>query len=114
MHLHCSTYNPIYNMQPIIQYGPIGSLSTLKKLGFKTFDKWWSEDYDNIANHKLRLLEVLKIIKQINQFSKSEILDIYFDMKSTLIHNYDLLRSFEAKFDMDRGIRIVSHGKYYT
>ena len=114
MHLHCSTYNPIYNMQPIIQYGPIGSLSTLKKLGFKTFDKWWSEDYDNIANHKLRLLEVLKIIKQVNQFSKSEILDIYFDMKSTLIHNYDLLRSFEAKFDMDRGIRIVSHGKYYT
>jgi len=56
----------------------------------------------------------LKVIKEVNKFTKSEILDIYFDMKSTLIHNYDLLRSFEGKFDMDKGIRIVSHGKYYT
>lgn len=112
MHLHCSTYNPMYNMQPIIQYGPLHALGTLKELGFKTFDKWWSEKYDFIEDDSFRLLEVLKVVKKINKLSKQEMLEMYLDMKSTLIYNYNLLKSFEGKFDIGSGIKIKSNGKY--
>lgn len=114
MHLHCSTYNPMYNMQPIIQFGPLHALNTLKELGFKTFDKWWSEEYDLVEDNSLRLLEVLKVIKEINKFSKQEMIDMYLDMKNTLVYNYNLLKSFEGKFDINSGIKIKSDGKYNT
>jgi len=39
-------------------------------------------------------------------------LEMYLDMKSTLIYNYNLLKSFEGKFDIGSGIKIKSNGKY--
>ena len=101
-------------MQPIIQYGPPHSISTLKELGFKTFDKWWSEEYDLIEDNSSRLLEVLKVIKKINELSKQELLDMYLDMKNILVYNYNLLKSFKGKFDISSGIKIKSDGKYNT
>ena len=106
MHLTCSTYNPIYNMQPIIQYGPAGSLKALRDLGFKTFDKWWPESYDRVVNDSDRLLEVLKVVKELNKLSKEEILAMYYDMKEVLIHNHNLIKTCSAQFNISQGIEI--------
>ena len=106
MHLHCSTYNPMYNMQPIIQFGPPLALKALQDKGFKTFDNWWPESYDRVQNDNIRLLEVLKVIKELNKLSKEELLAMYLDMKDTLIHNHRLLTTITGKFSMSKGIEI--------
>jgi hypothetical protein len=43
------TTRPIMGMKPFVVYGPKNYLTNLKKLGFKTFDSVWDEDYDNYS-----------------------------------------------------------------
>ena len=41
-------------------------LDYLKKLGFKTFNKWWDESYDNIIDENKRKQKIKEIIFQMN------------------------------------------------
>ena len=66
-HLHSSTFNPIYCGHPIIQFGPYKHLEILKNNGFKTFDKWWDEDYDNLTEGWDRFKGVLRNIEELNK-----------------------------------------------
>ena len=93
MHLHSSTFNPIYCGHPIIQFGPYQSLKELKKRGFKTFDKWWDESYDEEKNPWERLKKVLILIEELNKKSKKELFEMYIDMKEVLQHNTDLIQN---------------------
>jgi hypothetical protein len=40
------TVRPIVGCRPMLINGPVNFLDNLKRLGFKTFDQLWSEDYD--------------------------------------------------------------------
>ena len=40
-------WKPIMVGHPFIVYGNLGTLKFLKSMGYKTFDKWISEEYDN-------------------------------------------------------------------
>ena len=93
IHLHSSTYNPIYCGHPIVQFGPYQALRELRARGFKTFGKWWDESYDEEKNHWKRLKKVLKLIEELNCKSKEELLDMYIDMKDVLQHNTDLIQN---------------------
>ena len=42
-----------------------GTLQKLKDIGFKTFDHWWSEDYDNYT-HFERMEKILDIVEWIS------------------------------------------------
>lgn len=77
-------------MRPMISYGCSGILSKLKKFGFKTWDRWWSEDYDNIEDPEQRFLAVTNLIKQISNFSLDECKAMLADMEDVLVHNRDL------------------------
>lgn len=114
MHLHCSTYNPMYNLQPIIQFGPPGALQALRKLGFKTFDKWWSEKYDLIQDDSKRLETILEVVEGLNKLSKEQILEMYKDMKEVLEHNANTLKSYRGSFDISKGIEIVRDESNYN
>jgi len=41
------------------------ALEHLKLAGYKTFDKFWDEDYDKITNHTDRVLRITEIVKDI-------------------------------------------------
>jgi hypothetical protein len=43
------------------------ALEHLKLAGYKTFDKFWNEDYDMILNHTDRALKITEIVKDICQ-----------------------------------------------
>ncbi len=83
----------ILSKKPFIVVGDRGYMTHLKKLGFKTFDKFWSEEYDNgkHINDRVRLIggsieEILT--KEINVDAYGVI--IYDeDMKEILEHNYN-------------------------
>jgi len=83
---------PIRNLQPFVYVGTPGSLNELQKQGYKTFDKWWSEEYDNIVDNEKRLQVICELYKEMSQWSHKEWSNIVYEMKNTLIHNYNLFK----------------------
>ena len=96
-HLHSSTFNPIYCGHPIIQFGPYESLKVMRDYGFKTFDKWWDESYDEERDDYLRLKKIMDIVLNVSKLSQNELINIYKEMKETLQHNVDVVKSYDMK-----------------
>lgn len=95
-HLHSSTFNPIYCGHPVIQFGPKGHLKELRRRGFKTFGEWWDESYDMLENPWDRFKAILKVVEELSNKSKGEMLKMYIEMKSTLQHNSDLINNYRG------------------
>lgn len=72
---------------PFILQGAQFTLQRLRQLGFKTFDRWWDEGYDEdpyLYSHN----EMHKSIASIASLSVSDLNAMYHDMKPILDHNY--------------------------
>lgn len=72
---------------PFILQGAQHTLKRLRQLGFKTFDRWWDEGYDEdpyLYSHN----EIQKSIASIAALSISDLNAMYHDMKPILDHNY--------------------------
>lgn len=61
-------------------------LSNLRKIGFKTFNKYWNEEYDWLEGVQ-RILAVKNLIEEISQKSLQELDLILKDMENILDHN---------------------------
>lgn len=81
---------PIMNLQPFVYVATTGSLKVLKDKGYKTFDKWWSEEYDNIIDNDERLKAICELYKEMSNWTHQEWKMIVYEMKSTLLHNSNL------------------------
>ena len=81
-------FHPIKACQPFILVSQTGELKYLKSLGFKTFDKWWDESYDDEVDDWKRLDKIWKIIEYINQLQTDKLKKIHTEMISVLRHNY--------------------------
>ncbi len=86
------TLRPMLAKTPFIIQGPQGYLSTLKSdYGFKTFDRWWDESYDQMQNYD-RIKKIYQVIDHINTLSDNDTLSMYADMTQVLEHNYQILQ----------------------
>jgi hypothetical protein len=88
------TMKAINNFQPFILVSGYKSLAKLKELGFKTFDKWWDESYDDEIDDNIRLHKILKLIIKLNELSFNTIDKIQAEMKDTLTYNAELYTKF--------------------
>lgn len=93
------TFKPIVTKHPFILLSSPGSLKKLKDLGYKTFDKWWDESYDDAEDYIDRVDMVLKILKELNKKSLSELEVIKKEMKNIL--DYNLKHYFDIKENTD-------------
>lgn len=85
------TWRAIQTRTPFIVQGPRYFLKNLKRLGFKTFDAWWSEGYDEDPwDHKPE--EIVKLIDSLAQKNLNELNQIYEQMQPILDHNYTVLQ----------------------
>jgi hypothetical protein len=82
------TYKPIYMYQPFIIFGNPYTLKKLKELGYKTFDKWWDESYDNETDINKRFNKIVNILEQISEWDMDRCFEIKNEMQGILIHNY--------------------------
>jgi hypothetical protein len=82
------TYKPIYMCQPFIIFGNPHSLKKLKELGYKTFNKWWDESYDNEMDVNVRFQKIVIILEKITEWDMDKCFEIKKEMEETLIHNY--------------------------
>ena len=83
------TYKPIYVCQPFIIVGNAYSLKKLKELGFKTFDKWWDESYDDELDFEKRMHKITKILEEIANWDFDKCNQIRKEMREILTHNYN-------------------------
>jgi hypothetical protein len=77
------TLRPIIASTPFVIMGPQGYLNNLKRIGFKTFDRWWDESYDNYSDY-----ERVKAIQQtLNTIHNLDPILILLEMQEVLTHN---------------------------
>jgi hypothetical protein len=81
---------PIFAVQPFIIIGCRGSLKKLKEFGFKTFDRWWDESYDD-AMYIDRFEKIVETLEFIASWDEEKIKNVMLEMEETLIHNYKML-----------------------
>jgi hypothetical protein len=84
------TFKPILMGHPFIIYGGLHSLKKLKEFGYKTFDKWWDESYDDTANFVDRSKKITQILLSLKAKPLAEIKIIRDDMSETLRFNQNL------------------------
>jgi len=106
IHLNEKTYKPIAFKQPFIMMSAPYSLQHLKDVGFKTFDRWWSEDYDLITNNDDRMLEINSIVEEITNWSDEKKVQFTHEVKDIVEFNCEHLatmshpevKHFEEKY----------------
>jgi len=86
------TLLPIKCRKPFVLVGQPGSLEYARKLGFKTFDDFWDESYDQEPNHEQRFIKVLRVIEYIDSFAIEQLREMYTKMLPIIEHNYDNLQ----------------------
>lgn len=87
------TLTAMFSRLPFVLVAPPKSLQYLKELGFKTFDRWWDESYDQEEDHYRRILKIFDIIDYINSKSIEELKTIYSEMTDILEHNISVIKS---------------------
>jgi hypothetical protein len=83
--------------RPFLLLAPPRTLRLLKDLGFKTFDRWWDESYDEIENHHRRLEKVLDTCENILSKNFNELEKLLEEMKEVLDHNYQNLCNLKKR-----------------
>ena len=89
LHLTEKIFKPIVHHRPFILVGAPGNLAYLKSYGFKTFDKWINEDYDNEKDPTKRIEMIVAEIKKLCNLSIGEINIMYQEMKEVLDYNFN-------------------------
>jgi hypothetical protein len=91
------TIKPIMNLHPFLVLGNPYTLEVLKSYGFKTFDRWWDESYDNIKDFKTRCAKLLDIVNTLCNKSHEEWIQMLKEMEDNLIYNQKLLHRLSTE-----------------
>lgn len=109
IHLTEKIFRPIICCRPFILASSPGSLQYLKDYGFKTFNDFWSEDYDNINDHSKRLDSIINIIDYVGSLTHTQIIEMLSSMKEILLYNRN---HFYNEFE--KNITKELHDNLYT
>lgn len=89
-------FQPMQYMKPFILVAPPKTLEYIKSFGFKTFDKYWDESYDQELHHGERLAKIFNLISDLNKKPHSELVKMYDTMIPILEHNVKTYRDIFA------------------
>jgi hypothetical protein len=86
--------------RPFVIVAPPRTLEYMHNLGFRTFGRFWDEDYDVEPNHEARLLKIFKVIDYINSMDIEQLKVWYSNMEEILIHNASVLRTLTERHSL--------------
>jgi len=89
-------WRPIMMLTPFIVQGPQRYIERLQKLGFRTFNHWWTEGHDEDP-YNCHASAVCDIVDEISRYSVTELDKIYNEMLPNLVHNRNLMFSLTEK-----------------
>lgn len=88
-------WRSVVTKTPFIIQGSQNILTNLKKLGFKTFDKYWDEGYQEDPSY-YNLKEIKKVINFLSKKNIKELNAMYNDMQDILEHNQQVFLNMSA------------------
>ena len=95
LHLTEKIFKPIATRRPFILVSSPGNLAYLKRYGFKTFDKYIDESYDDEQDDDRRIALIVKQLQNLCKMSSEELSNMYNDMTDILEFNH---QHFYGKF----------------
>lgn len=103
------TWKAITYSRPFIIAGPPGIIKRLHDLGFKTFDCFWDESYDNILDTSKRLCYISSIVEKICALPLSQIRELVSESESIYQHNFfNYIGNFRNNL-LDQVINKIKH-----
>lgn len=84
---------PIVSQTPFIVFASPGFLLNMKDMGFKTFERWWSEEYDDYSKEE-RISKIQLLLEDIYSKSTDELQAMLKDMEPVLKHNRELILEY--------------------
>lgn len=87
-HLTEKIFKPIVMRQPFVLVGCAHNLEYFKSYGFKTFDRWWDESYDEIEDDVERIHAIGTLLSDICKNDLIRLTEILYEMEEVLDHNY--------------------------
>lgn len=96
---YCSekTWKAILCKMPFMIVGSQYSIKKLKEFGFKTFDQWWDESYDDLPTTKDRILHIVKNLEILSKMDLNELKKTKETMIPILEYNFRHLETFKSK-----------------
>ena len=92
LHLTEKIFKPIVSKRPFILVGAPGNLAYLKRYGFRTFDQWIDESYDEETDPEIR---INMIADQLAYLCTQDVTQMYNEMQEVLVYNH---QHFYGKF----------------
>jgi hypothetical protein len=80
-------WKPIMVGHPFLVYGNAGSLKYLKSIGYRTFDRWFDESYDDEPNRDKRSKLIVNELIKLKSKSIDELIRIRQEMQEVIDHN---------------------------
>jgi hypothetical protein len=108
LHMSRISLRGIVEQRPFILLAQPGMLKFMRSLGFKTFDQFWDESYDDIVDFELRVDAIINILKTWSTLSPLEAQQQAIKMKEILDYNYNYyVNDFEnvLKTELDNSCR---------
>lgn len=72
---------------PFLMIGPRHTLAWLREQGFRTFDAWWDESYDDLPTVAHRVDAVVRHLQKFSDMPWPELRDLRSQMLPVLEHN---------------------------
>ena len=88
LHLTEKIFKPIVSKRPFILVGAIGNLAYLKSYGFRTFDRWVDESYDEETDHYIRIEKITLEIAKLCAMSPKLLKQMHMEMQEVLEYNF--------------------------
>lgn len=85
---------PMHCYRPFVVSANTGYYQHLKRLGFKTFDRWWDESFDEELEFVSHIDKLMETVKQIEFWDQAKIHQTYDEMLPILEHNRQVLDDF--------------------
>lgn len=94
------TWKAMVSKTPFMLVGTAGSLKNLRSFGFKTFNAWWSEDYDLLPTASERIEALVLELKKLSLLSPADLSDLRTEMQPIIDYNFNHMKVF-AQADLD-------------
>lgn len=78
---------------PFMLISSPGMLAKFREFGFKTFDQWWDESYDQEPDIHQRIKKIVKELKTLSKLSTPQLKHLREGMKSTVEYNQSLINN---------------------
>jgi hypothetical protein len=87
------SYKPFVSGMPFIMWGQFGTVSALRKQGYKTFNRWINHDYDGMINSADRFHALIREIERLYTIPPKQWSIMLKEMLPDIEHNYQQIKS---------------------